>query len=121
MQAVRSDRANFREAHARALAAGDVGSALFFVRSLGRVMDMTGSPLTESYAMGLASLASAGGPDEHRAYALVRTASFAIQLGESDPAREMLSQADVLFEGSRRRARAGRRDRLASPGGVSSR
>ena len=92
------DRANFREAHARALAAGDVGSALFLVRCLGRVMDMTGSPLTESHAMGLASLASPGGPDEHRAYALVRTASFAIQLGESGPAREMLSQADVLFE-----------------------
>jgi predicted ATPase/class 3 adenylate cyclase len=94
-----SDRANFREAHARALAAGDAGSALLFVRCLGRVMDMTGSPLTDSYAMGLASLALPGGPEEHRAYALVRTASFAMQLGESGPARDMLSQAEAVFEG----------------------
>jgi predicted ATPase/class 3 adenylate cyclase len=92
------DRANFREAHARALAAGDAASSVHFVRCLGRVMDMTGSPVTETYATGLASLALPGGTDEDRAYALVRTASFADQLGQFGAARDLLSKAAALFE-----------------------
>jgi tetratricopeptide (TPR) repeat protein len=92
------DRANLREAHARALAAGDAASAVRFVRCLGRIMDMTGSPLTDSYATGLASLALPGGTDEDRAYAMVRTASFADQLGQFGAARDLLSKAAALFE-----------------------
>jgi predicted ATPase/class 3 adenylate cyclase len=92
------DRANFREAHTRALAAGDAASAVHFVRCLVRVMDVTGSPLTVTYATGLASLDLPGGTDEDRAYALVRTASLADQLGQFGPARDLLSQAEALFE-----------------------
>jgi tetratricopeptide (TPR) repeat protein len=92
-----SDRANFREAHARALVVGDAASALRFVRCLGRVMNMTGSPPTDSYTTGVASLALPGGHAEDRAYALVRTASFAAHAGLLDSARELLSEADELF------------------------
>jgi predicted ATPase len=92
-----SDRANFREAHSRALVAGDAASALRFVRCLGRVMNMTGSPPTDSYTTGVASLALPGGHAEDRAYALVRTASFADHSGLFDSARELLSEAEDLF------------------------
>jgi predicted ATPase len=93
-----SDQANLREAHTRALGAADGGSAVRFVRCLGRVMNLTGSPLTDSYARGRASLALPGGTKEDRAYALVRTASFADGLGELDSARDLLCEAEVLFE-----------------------
>ena len=92
-----SDRANFREAHGRALAAGDAASALRFVRCLGRVMNMTGSPPTDSYTTGVASLALPGGHAGDRAYALVRTASFANHAGLFDSARELLSEAEDSF------------------------
>jgi predicted ATPase len=92
------DRSNFREAHRRALATGDARSALRFVRCLGRVSNMTGTPATEMYETGLASLALAGGANEDRAYALVRTASFADQLGEFESARALLSDAESMFE-----------------------
>ena len=92
------DRANFREAHARALAAGDGTTAVRFVRYLGRAMGVTGSPLADAYAMGLASLALPGGAEEDRAYALVRTATFADGSGEFDSARALLSEAESMFE-----------------------
>ena len=92
-----SDRANFREAHARALVMGDAASALRLVRCLGRVMNMTGAPPTDSYTTGVASLALPGGHPENRAYALVRTASFADHSGQFDSARELLSEAEDLF------------------------
>ena len=92
-----SDRANFREAHARALVAGDAASALRLVRCLGRVMNMTGSPPTDSYTTGVASLALPGGHAEDRAYALVRTASFADHAGLFDSARKLLSEAEDSF------------------------
>jgi predicted ATPase len=93
-----ADRANFREAHARALAAGDARSALRLVRCLGRVSNMTGTPTTESFDSGLASVALDGGEEEDRAYALVRTASFADQLGKFERARDLLSEAERMFE-----------------------
>ena len=45
-----SDRANFGEAHARALATGDGASALRFVRRLGRVTGVIGSGARDWYA-----------------------------------------------------------------------
>jgi hypothetical protein len=59
---------------------------------------MTGTPATETYETGLASLALAGGPNEDRACALVRTASFADQLGKFESARALLSDAESMFE-----------------------
>ncbi len=92
------DRANFREAHARALKAGDGTSAVRFVRCLGRAIGVTGSPLADAYVTGLASLALPGGTEEDRAYALVRTATFADGSGEFDSARDLLSEAKSMFE-----------------------
>jgi predicted ATPase/class 3 adenylate cyclase len=92
------DRANFREAHARALTAGDGTSAVRFVRYLGRAIGVTGSPLAGAYATGLASLALSGGTEEDRAYALVRTATFADGSGEFDSARDLLSEAESMFK-----------------------
>jgi predicted ATPase/class 3 adenylate cyclase len=92
------DRANFREAHARALTAGDGTSAIRLVRCLGRAIGVTGSLIADAYATGLASLALRGGTEEDRAYALVRTAAFADALGEFDSARDLLSEAERLFD-----------------------
>ena len=94
-----ADQANFREAHTRVLEAGDGASAVRFVRRLGRVMSITGSPPADSYARGIASLALPGATKEDRAYALVRTASCADALvGEYETARALLSEAEKLFE-----------------------
>jgi predicted ATPase len=94
-----ADQANYREAHSRALEAGDGASATRFVRRLGRVMSITGSPPADSYARGLGSLALPGATKEDRAYALVRTASCADALvGEYETARALLSEAEELFE-----------------------
>ena len=72
-----SDRANFNEAHARALATGDGASALRFVRRLGRATQVTGSRARDWYARCAASIALPGGAREDRAWALVRTARIA--------------------------------------------
>ena len=47
-----SDRANFDEAHARALATGDGASALRFVRQLGRVESVIAAGARDRYAKG---------------------------------------------------------------------
>ena len=52
----KSDAANFKVAHARALAHGDATTALRFVRCLGRVLYRLG-PFAEGYSMARASLA----------------------------------------------------------------
>ena len=62
-----SDRANFDEAHARALATGDGASALRFVRRLGRVTGAVGVDARDWYARAVASIALPGGTREDRA------------------------------------------------------
>jgi tetratricopeptide (TPR) repeat protein len=59
---------------------------------------VTGSPLADAYATGRASLALPGGTEEDRAYALVRTATFADGLGEFDSARALLLEAESMFD-----------------------
>jgi len=93
-----SDRANFGEAHARALATGDGANALRFVRRLGRVMGVTGARVRDWYMKGVASLALPGGGREDRAWALVRTARVATVTGEFARARSWLDEADALFQ-----------------------
>jgi predicted ATPase len=92
-----SERANFDEAHARALATGDGASALRFVRCLGRVLGVFGATF-DWYARGIASIALPGGAREDRAWALVRIARAASLTGEFDRARSWLDEADALFE-----------------------
>ena len=93
----KSDAANFKFAHARALAHGDATTALRFVRCLGRVWYRLG-PFAESYSLARASLALRGGADVDRAYALLRAAYFAVHLGgELEAARDLLSEAESLF------------------------
>ena len=93
-----SDRANFDEAHARALTTGDGASALRFVRRLGRAMQRDRSRARDWYARAVASIALPGGTREDRAWALVRTARVATITGEFARARSWLDEADVLFE-----------------------
>jgi len=93
-----SDRANFDEAHARALATGDGASALRFVRRLGRATGVVGGSARDWYAKGVASLALLGGGREDRAWALVRTARVATLAGDFARARSWLDEADALFE-----------------------
>jgi predicted ATPase len=93
-----SDRANFDEAHARALATGDSASALRFVRQLGRVDSVIAAGARDRYAKGVASLALPGGSREDRAWALVGTARVASLMGEFARARSWLDEADALFE-----------------------
>jgi predicted ATPase/class 3 adenylate cyclase len=93
-----SDRANFDEAHARALATGDGASALRFVRRLGRATGVVGGSARDWYAKGVASLALLGGAREDRAWALVRTARVATLAGDFARARSWLDEADALFE-----------------------
>ena len=93
-----SDRANFDEAHARALATGDGASALRFVRRLGRATGVVGGSARDWYAKGVASLALLGGTREDRAWALVRTARVATLAGDFARARSWLDEADALFE-----------------------
>jgi predicted ATPase len=93
-----SDRANFNEAHARALAAGDGASALRFVRRLGRATQVTGVRARDWYAKCAASIALPGGARADRAWALVRIARIADITGEFAQARSWLDEADVLLE-----------------------
>jgi tetratricopeptide (TPR) repeat protein len=93
----RSDRSNFGEAHARALAAGDGASALRFVRRLGRATGLVGSSTRDWYARVLASISLPGGTRDDRAWALVRTARMANLTGDFARARSLLDEADVLF------------------------
>ena len=93
-----SDRANFGEAHARALATGDGASALRFVRRLGRVTGVVGGNARDWYARAVASIALPWGVREDRAWALVRTARIADVTGEFARARSWLDEADALFE-----------------------
>ena len=94
-----SDRANFNEAHARALATGDGESAVRFVRRLARATQVTGSRARDWYARCAASIALPGGAREDLgAWALVRTARIADVTGEFAQARSWLDEADVLLE-----------------------
>jgi predicted ATPase/class 3 adenylate cyclase len=93
-----SERANFDEAHARALATGDGATALRFVRRLGPVMSAIGGGARDWHARAVASLALTGGTRQDRAYALVRTARVASLMGEFERARSWLDEADALFE-----------------------
>jgi predicted ATPase/class 3 adenylate cyclase len=93
----KSDAANFKLAHTRALAHGDAASAVRFVRCLGRVLWRLG-PFADAYAVARASLALPGGADDDRAYALLRTAYFAVLLGgEFESAGDLLAEAESLF------------------------
>ena len=93
----RADAANFRLASTRALADGDVVSALRFVRYLGRLLYRLG-PFAEGYSIACASLALPGGDDDDRAYSLVRAATFALHIdGKIDSAHVQLSDAEALF------------------------
>jgi predicted ATPase/class 3 adenylate cyclase len=93
-----SDRANFDEAHARALTTGDGASAIRFVRRLGRVNGAVGINARDWYARVVASVALPGGTREDRAWALVRTARMANLTGDFPGSRSALDEADVLFE-----------------------
>ena len=94
-----SDQANFREAHTRVLEAGDGARAVLFVRRMWRAMWVAGSPVRDGYVRALASLALPGAPKEDRAYALTRAAFGGLLLGELDRARQLLSEAEALFDG----------------------
>ena len=96
VRGVRSDRENFRTAHARALAAEDGAIAVRLVRCLARILFRI-EP-TESHAVVRASLALPGAALDDRAYALVRLASFESVWGDHDWAKSMLSEAEALFE-----------------------
>ena len=93
-----SDRANFSEAHARALATDDGATALKFVRRLGRVRSFTGVGARDWYPRAVASIALPGGTRSDRAYALVSTASTAGLVGDYAEARVWLDEAGTLFE-----------------------
>jgi tetratricopeptide (TPR) repeat protein len=93
-----SDRANFDEAHAHALATGDGASAVKFVRRLGRVAGGVGANARDWYARAVASVALHQGTREDRAWALVRTARVSNYGGEYARARSLLDEAAVLFE-----------------------
>jgi len=93
-----SDRANFGEAHARALANGDGASALQFLRRVSRVTGVAGGNLRDMYTRAVASIDLPGGAREDRAWALVRTARLAMHIGDLARARRWLDEADALFE-----------------------
>ena len=92
----RADRANFRVALSGAIEAGDVDSALRFIRYLGRIwFDLREAAI---YAIAAEALELDGGDDENRAYALLTTAEFATEFGEIDQAREMFDEAERVFD-----------------------
>ncbi|HLX32034.1 MAG TPA: AAA family ATPase [Gaiellaceae bacterium] len=95
---VASDRANFSEAHARALATGDGATALKFVRRLGRVRSFTGVGARDWYPRVVASIALPGGTREDRAYALAHAANVAGLIGDYAQAHTWLDEAESLFE-----------------------
>jgi predicted ATPase len=93
------DQANFREAHTRVLEAGDGARAVLFVRRMWRAMWVAGSPVRDGYVRALASLELPGAPKEDRAYALAGAAFLGLVLGELDRPRQLLSEAEALFDG----------------------
>ena len=93
-----ADQANFRAAHSRTLDAGDGARAVLFVRRMGRAAWLAGMPVADWYARALASLAIPGATKEDRAYALVRASYGASLLGELSQARQLLSEAEALFD-----------------------
>jgi predicted ATPase len=93
-----ADQANFRAAHSRTLDAGDGARAVLFVRRMGRAAWLAGMPVADGYARALASLAIPGATKEDRAYALVRATYGASLLGELSQARQLLSEAEALFD-----------------------
>ncbi len=93
-----ADEANFRAAHSRTLDAGDGARAVLFVRRMGRAAWIAGMPVADWYARALASLAIPGATKEDRAYALVRASFGAFLLGELSQARQLLSEAEALFD-----------------------
>lgn len=98
---VASDRANFSEALARALAAGDGETALKFVRRLGpyRATAGFGGQARDWYPKAVASLALPGGTGSDRAYVLLRTArGGATMFGDFAQARNWLDKAEGLFK-----------------------
>jgi predicted ATPase/class 3 adenylate cyclase len=95
-----SERANFGEALARALATGDGATALRFVRRLGPLRSVTGfgGQARDWYPKVVASLALPGGAVPDRAYVLMRTARGASLLGDFAAARSWLDEAEYLFD-----------------------
>ena len=93
-----ADQANFRAAHSRTLDAGDGARAVLFVRRMGRAAWVAGMPVADWYARALASLAIPGATKEDRAYALVRASYGGFLLGELSQARQLLSEAEALFD-----------------------
>ena len=93
-----SERGNFDEAHARALATGDGANALRFVRRLGRATGVIAGDSFAWYAKAVASIALPGGARDDHAWALVRTARVASATGDFARARSWLDEADALFE-----------------------
>jgi predicted ATPase/class 3 adenylate cyclase len=93
-----ADQANFRAAHSRTLDAGDGARAVLFVRRMGRAAWVAGMPVADWYARALASLAIPGATKEDRAYALVRASYGGYLLGELGQARQLLSEAEALFD-----------------------
>jgi len=93
-----ADQANFRQAHSRTIDAGDGARAARFVRRMGRAMWLAGLPVRDAYARALASLALPGAAKPDRAYALVRAAYGGYVLGELGEARQLLSEAETLFD-----------------------
>lgn len=93
-----SDRANFGEAQACALANRDGATALKFIRRLGPIRFVMGIGAREWYSKSVASLALPGGTPPDRAYALVRTARNASLIGDFARARSWLDEAEGLFE-----------------------
>jgi predicted ATPase len=93
-----ADQANFRDAHSRTLDAGDGARAALFVRRMGRAMWIAGLPVTDGYKRALASLALPGATKPDRAYALVRAAYGGYALGELGEARQLLTEAEALFD-----------------------
>jgi predicted ATPase/class 3 adenylate cyclase len=95
-----SERANFGDAHARALATGDGATALKLVRRLGPLRTVTGfgGQARDWYPKVVASLALPGGSRLDRAYALRSIASGASLLGDLARARSWLDEAEYLFD-----------------------
>jgi predicted ATPase len=93
-----ADRANFSDAHARALATGDGANALKFARRLGRVRTFIGIGARDWYPRVVASVALPGGTTTDRAFALVSAASTAGLVGDFAQASEWLDEAEGLFE-----------------------
>ena len=108
-----SDRANFDEAHANALATGDGASALRFVRRLGRVTGGRGQR-PRLVRQGCREHRLARGTREDRAWALVRTARAANFDGRIRSSSELARRSRRPVRRTRGRARERRRNRGAS-------